>query len=266
MTTAAPANVRSEIRDRVLYVTINRPEKHNALSRATLDELKAIFGDAACDDTIHVAVLSAAGDRSFAAGGDLQEFDALRTEDDARQLFDRAAEALDAIRTFSVPVVAALNGTALGGGAELAMACDYRLAAAHARIGFVQSTLAITTGFGGGGDLFNKLGSARAMRLLAQGEILSAEAAVALGLIDDYAGPDETLDQLVARFIQPFLARPAHLVRGIRQIASAHRQRLPAAECRDAERGSFMTTWAHQAHWAAADQLVAAWNRKREQK
>ena len=265
MTTIAPENVGSEIRRSVLCVTINRPESRNALSRATLDELKRAFRDAAGDDSLHVAVLSAAGDKNFAAGGDLKEFATLRTEIDAQQLFDRAAEALDAIRAFPVPVVAALNGTALGGGAELAMACDYRLAAAHARIGFVQSTLAITTGFGGGADLFGKVGSARAMQILVRGEILSASAAAALGLVDDIAEPDESLDHLVARFLQPFLARPPHLVRALKQIALAHRQRLPQAVCRSIERNGFMTTWAHPAHWAAADQALTARNSKREQ-
>jgi enoyl-CoA hydratase len=257
MTASMEELVVSETRGSVLHVTINRPDSRNALSRATLDALKRAFEDAAADDSLHVAVLSAAGDKSFAAGGDLKEFAALRSEADAQMLFDRAAEALDAIRSFPVPVVAALNGIALGGGAELAMACDYRLAAVHARIGFVQSTLAISTGFGGGADLVNKIGSARAMRILVLGEVLSANAAAALGLVDGVAGPDESLDECVARFVLPFLSRPSHLVRAIKQIGLAHRLGLSQAECRTIERNGFAKTWAHPAHWEASDHMLA---------
>ena len=264
MTASMEQPVISETRGSALHVTIDRPNSRNALSRATLDALKQAFEDAASNESLHIAVLSAAGDKSFAAGGDLKEFDALRSEADARMLFDRAAGALDAIRGFPVPVVAALNGIALGGGAELAMACDYRLAAKHARIGFVQSTLAIGTGFGGGADLIDKIGSARAMQLLVRGEVLSADAAAALGLIDGVAEPDETLDECVARFVLPFLSRPAHLVRAIKQTGLAQRLGLPADERRTIERNGFARTWAHPAHWEASDRLFAVSGSRRK--
>jgi enoyl-CoA hydratase len=257
MTASMEELVVSETHGSVLHVTINRPDSRNALSRATLDALKRAFEDAAGDDLLHVAVLSATGDKSFAAGGDLKEFAALRSEADAQMLFDRAAEALDAIRSFPVPVVAALNGIALGGGAELAMACDYRLAAVHAHIGFVQSTLAISTGFGGGADLVNKVGSARAMQILVQGEVLSATAAAALGLVDGVAGPDESLAECVARFVLPFLSRPSHLVRAIKQIGLAQRLGLSQAERRTIERNGFAKTWVHPVHWEASDHMLA---------
>src|SRR5262249_22528025 len=152
-------------------------------------------------------VLSAAGERSFAAGGDPREVDALRSEADAAALVDHAAAALDALRATPLPVIAALNGTALGGGAGLAGPWDYRVAAAHACIGFVQATLAITTGFSGGEDLFALLGPARAMRVLAQARVIDAHEARALGLIDDIAEQGQPLEARVAQFVQPFVDR-----------------------------------------------------------
>jgi len=249
------ASVLSEARDGMLHVTINRPDKRNALNRATLDMLRGVFSDAARDTTLHAVVLTGAGDRSFAAGGDLREFDALRSEADAGALFDHAAATLDAIRATPVPVIAALNGTALGGGAELAIACDYRLAAPHACFGFVQATLAITTGFSGGADLVALLGPARAMRVLAQAAVLGAQEARALGLVDGVCADGQSLGEYVAQFAQPFVDRPAHVVRAVKRIAAAHR-RAAAASTRDEERAAFVATWTAPEHWAEAQKFL----------
>lgn len=252
-TAAAP--VLTVLRDGVLYVTINRPDKRNALNRATLDALRAAFDDAAQDMSLHLVVLSGAGERSFAAGGDLREFDALRSEADAVALFDHAAATLDAIRAMPVPVIAALNGAALGGGAEVAMACDYRLAAAHAQIGFVQATLSITTGFSGAADLFPLLGPARAMRLLAEAEVLSAKDARALGLIDVVCDEGESLGNGITRFAQPFIARAPHVARAIKRLAASHRK-LACEATRAEERAAFVATWTAPAHWEATQKFL----------
>jgi enoyl-CoA hydratase len=247
--------VLCEVRNGILYVTINREEKRNALSRATLAALREAFAEAAHDTALHAVVLSGAGERSFAAGGDLREFDALRSDADARALFDHAATTLDAIRATSVPVIAALNGTALGGGAELAVACDYRLAARHAGIGFVQATLAITTGFGGAADLFALLGNARAMRVLAEAKVLAPHEAQEYGLVDEVCDEGQTLDALVARFVQPFAERSPHVIRGIKQLANAHR-RAACQAMRDAERDAFAATWTAPEHWERAQKFL----------
>jgi enoyl-CoA hydratase len=249
------ASVLSDARDGVLYVTINRPDKRNALNHATLATLRDVFSDAPCDMALRVVVLTGAGERSFAAGGDLREFDALRSEADAAALFDHAAATLDAIRATPVPVIAALNGTALGGGAELAMACDYRIAAPHAGLGFVQATLAITTGFSGGADLFALLGPARAMHVLAQAAVWSAQEARALGVIDGVCADGQALAECVAQFAQPFVDRPAHVVRAVKRIAAAHRRALWAST-RDEERAAFIATWTAPEHWVQAQKFL----------
>src|SRR5579872_215309 len=134
----------------ILTVTINRPETRNALSRPLIAELAATFTAWGAREDLVVAVLTGAGNKAFASGGDLKELSAVRSQAQALSFATEARSQLDAIRRFPVPVVAVLNGDALGGGAELALACDLRIAAPHARIGLLQARHNIATAWGGG--------------------------------------------------------------------------------------------------------------------
>jgi enoyl-CoA hydratase len=241
----------------ILRVTINRPDKRNALNRAVLAELRAAFEDHAADGSLRLAVLTAAGEKSFAAGGDLEELAAVRTEAGAAELATGAKAALGAVRRFPVPVVAALNGVALGGGSELAVACDFRIAAAHAGIGFVQGRLNIPTAWGGGIDLMRLLGASRALAVLCRSEVLHAEEARSLGLIDAVAEPGEAFEAFVARFIAPLARQTPQVMRGFKAQALAERLGLPRAEREELETRLFSLAWAHPDHWAAADRLLA---------
>lgn len=248
--------IRCETHDRVLYVTLNRPDKRNALSRSLLGALRATFESHAADDNLVAAVLRGAGDKSFAAGGDLADLDALRSEQDGRDMALLARGALDAVRDFPVPVVAALNGDALGGGAELSVSCDFRVAAAHARIGFIQGRLAISTAWGGGVDLIALVGRRIALRLLCAAEILDAARALDIGLVDAVADRPQALDQAVETFIAPLRTISPQVHRSFKALANAMRDR-GAAE--DVEHANFAACWAHPDHWAAHDRFM---NRK----
>lgn len=249
--------IHAETRDRVLYVTLNRPDKRNALSRALLGDLRAIFEAGAADQGLVAAVLRGAGDKSFAAGGDLADLDALRSEQDGHDMASGARAALDAVRQFPVPVIAALNGDALGGGAELGVSCDFRIAAPHARIGFVQGRLAIATAWGGGIDLFDLVGRRTALRLLSTAEILDARRALVIGLVDQVADAPGALDSAVEHFITPMRAVAPQAQRAFKALARATRDRAPAEQV---ELRHFASCWAHPDHWAAHDQFM---NRKR---
>lgn len=242
----------------VLRVTINRPEKRNALSRPLLARLGAIFAEHANDQDLRVAVLRGAGDKSFAAGGDLRELAAIRTEAGAAEMADQAKAALDAIRVFPLPVIAALNGDALGGGAELAVACDLRIAAAHARIGFVQGRLNITTAWGGSLDLIQLVGPAVALRLLGRSELLGAAEAARLGLIDEVAGQGQSLDEAVDAFLAPFRAQRPQVLRAFKALTAGARRGEPRAALAALETRNFARAWAHDDHWAAADKVLAS--------
>jgi enoyl-CoA hydratase len=256
MSAGAPL-VIAEIADGVLNATINRPEKRNALSRALLAELKRVFSDFAAAG-LRVAVLRGAGDKSFAAGGDLHELSRVRTTGETRRMAEEARDALDAIRFFPVPVVAALNGDALGGGAELAVACDFRVAASHAHIGFIQGRLNIATAWGGGEDLMRLVGPAKALRLLAASERVDAVAARELGLVDAAGAPGESLQAVIDRFIAPFREQAPHVLRAFKALAIAFRKGQPAAPVREIETRHLVETWVHPDHWEAADRILNA--------
>ncbi|MBM4220931.1 MAG: enoyl-CoA hydratase/isomerase family protein [Gammaproteobacteria bacterium] len=239
-----------------LRVIINRPDKRNALSLELLDRIGSAFAQHATDATLKCAVLTASGDRCFAAGGDLRELEAVRSEADTLAMSRRARAALEQIRQFPVPVVAALNGHALGGGAELAMACDLRIATAQTGIGFLQAQLNVTTAWGGGIDLLAALGPARGLQLLLEARRIPAAEALQLGLLQRVCAADETLAPCTAGFIAPFLERPAQVLRAFKALALEHRRALHERLAGQEERG-FSTTWIHADHWSAAEKALA---------
>ncbi|MCD6682037.1 MAG: enoyl-CoA hydratase/isomerase family protein [Burkholderiaceae bacterium] len=250
-------HLRVERRDAVLHVTIDRPEQRNPLSTEVLGELRRAFTESADDLALQAAVVTGAGEKSFAAGGDLKEFDKLRGKDDAERLWAHANEALRAVREFPLPVIAALNGVALGGGAELAVACDFRVAARHAAIGFVQGRLNICTGFGGGADLVALVGGHRALSILIRAETMPAEQARAAGLVDEVAAEGETLDACVERFLQPIRVHAPQVLRAFKAIASGDRLALTRAQREQREREALVATWVHPDHWQASDRFVS---------
>jgi len=210
----------------VLRVTINRPDKRNALSGEVLRSLAEVFASHSDDLNLRVAVLRGAGDQCFAAGGDLRELASITTLEGAAEMARDAKASLEAIRQFPVPVVAALNGDAMGGGAELAVACDFRIAALHARIGFVQGRLNISTACGGGIDLMRLVGTSRALGLMCRGDMLSGPEASALGLIDAVARENQSLDELIVDFITPILKQSSKVLRAFKAVAKGVRAGL----------------------------------------
>lgn len=239
-----------------LRVVINRPDKRNALSMELLDRIGSAFAQHATDATLKCVVLTASGDRCFAAGGDLRELEAVRSEADTLAMSRRARAALEQIRRFPVPVVAALNGHALGGGAELAMACDMRIATAKAELGFLQAQLNVTTAWGGGIDLLAALGSARGLQVLLDARRIPAAEALQLGLLQRICAADESLDDCTAAFIAPFLQRPVQVLRAFKALALDSRRALHERLTSQEEQG-FTGTWIHADHWAAAQKALA---------
>jgi enoyl-CoA hydratase len=242
-----------------LDVVINRPSKRNALSRASLAMLGDVFTKHATAE-VKAAVIRGAGDKSFAAGGDLQELSAVRNLDEAAAMSREGRAMLDAVRRFPVPVVAALNGDALGGGAELAVACDFRVAVGHARIGFLQGRLGITPAWGGSIDLADLVGPQRALVLMARYPVLGAAEAKALGLIDAVAADTASLKEATDDFLAPILALPRHVLISLKAYNRAYRNGIPRAELEALETRCLAEAWVHDDHWRAAD---AALTRRR---
>jgi enoyl-CoA hydratase len=142
----------------LLRVTLNRPGKHNPLSRPVLARLRQVFEQARDDAALACAIITGAGEKYFAAGGDLHDLGDVRTDGATRAMGARPARRWTRCASFPSPVIALLNGDAIGGGAELALACDLRVMCEGTHIGYVHGRLAITPAWGGGTDLAGVVG------------------------------------------------------------------------------------------------------------
>ena len=197
-TTSAPGErgVRLAVVDGVATVVIDRPQRHNAIDRNTMAALGAVLDrvEAGVEaGGITVLALRGGGDRVFISGGDLKELAQIRTEAEATAMSRTMRTVLDRVATLPIPTVALLNGDAYGGGAEVAVACDLRVAADDVKIGFNQVALAIMPAWGGIERLTSLVGRGRALQLLLTGAVLPAEVATAMNLVE-YVVPRERFD------------------------------------------------------------------------
>ncbi|HWU36252.1 MAG TPA: enoyl-CoA hydratase/isomerase family protein, partial [Candidatus Acidoferrum sp.] len=138
-------------------VTVNRPEVHNALNMETIQELRELCLQLEAEDRLRVMILTGAGDKTFLSGGDLKEFQHLKTLEEARHMVSTMKEVTDRLAGFPWPVIAAVNGLAVGGGCETAVACDFRIASESAKLGYRQVALGVISGWGGGPRLVHLL-------------------------------------------------------------------------------------------------------------
>ena len=178
------ANVLYEQKDAIAYVTVNRPKRLNALNTPTWQDLRTAFEHARDDDTVRGVILTGAGDKAFIAGADISEL-AEVTAFEAEQSSRFGQGVLDLIENLGKPVVAAVNGFALGGGCETAMACTIRLAVDTAKFGQPEVTLGLVPGGGGTQRLPRLVGKGRALQLILSGDMISAQEAYRIGLVNE---------------------------------------------------------------------------------
>jgi enoyl-CoA hydratase/carnithine racemase len=197
-------NVLYEKKGPIAYVTLNRPKVMNALNRATMADLKHAFEDARDDSNVRGVILTGAGDKAFAAGADISEV-ANQTAIEAEESTRFAQSVTDLIENLGKPVVAAINGFALGGGCELAMACTLRIAAESARFGQPEVKLGIMPGFGGSQRLPRLVGKGRALQIILSGQMIKADEAYRIGLVNELlpsnyvmVRAEEILNQIIA--------------------------------------------------------------------
>jgi enoyl-CoA hydratase len=185
-------NLKYEKGEGIAYITFNRPEKLNALNRKTMEELNAILDDARADDSVRVLILTGAGEKAFIAGADINEL-AQQTPVHGKEYSLWGQSVLHKLETMGKPSIAAINGFALGGGCELALACTMRIAGKNAKLGQPEVKLGIIPGYGGSQRLARLCGKGVAHELCLAGEMITAEEAARIGLVNHAVEPGELM-------------------------------------------------------------------------
>lgn len=186
-------NIRFEREDKVAILTINRPERKNAIDVETMVELREAVQEIEKGREVLALILTGSGEEAFISGGDLKYFQTLDTLYKGREMSILCGNLLDSIEGLDMPVIAAMNGYAFGGGCEFALACDYRIASKEAKLGFRQINMGIMSSWGGGKRLVRTVGKSKALMLMLTGDIISAEEAHGLGLVDQVVEKNEVI-------------------------------------------------------------------------
>ena len=229
-------NLLYEMRDAVAIVTLNRPKVLNALNRALFNDLESAFLEIASDASVRAVILTGTGEKAFAAGADISEV-AQTNALQGQALAARGQAVFDLIENCGKPVIAAVNGFALGGGCELAMACTFRIASETARLGQPEVKLGLIPGYGGSQRLPRLVGKGAALKLLLTGDMIGSAEALRIGLVDEVVPAAE----LIARaetLAKTIAAQSASAVRSCIEVVNAGYD-LPIAAALEMEAARF---------------------------
>jgi len=189
-------NLLIEVKDKIAVVTINRPDKMNALNLQTMNELKSAFTELNNNDDVYVVILTGSGEKAFIAGADISELNKLDMIS-GKEFSERGQEVFNTIENLSKPVIAAVNGFALGGGCEIALACHIRLASDNAKFGQPEVNLGIIPGYGGTQRLTRLINSGRAMEYILTGDMIDANEAYRIGLVNHVYPQNELMNKAI---------------------------------------------------------------------
>ncbi len=187
-------NILVDTQDKLATITINRPNKLNALNRDTIKELNKVFSKLERDKSVHVIVITGSGEKAFVAGADISEFADFSVKEGKKLAAEGQELLFDLIENLSKPVIAAVNGFALGGGLELAMACHFRVASENAKMGLPEVSLGVIPGYGGTQRLPQLVGKGRAMEMIMTAGMIDAKMALDFGLVNHVAPQEELLE------------------------------------------------------------------------
>jgi enoyl-CoA hydratase len=238
-------------------LTIDRPAVHNAISLSTMDEFDRVLDHLEASPTLSVLVLTGAGDKTFVSGGDLKELEQLTTHQAAASMSRQMQQLMTRLSGLPIPVIGAINGDSFGGGCEVALACDIRIASSRARFAFKQVTIGITPAWGGRSRLVDLVGRSLALRLMLTGEIIDAAEAMRIGLVDGIVDPASVFGSAMG-LARQIAANPSEAVRAIKHQVS-HGRGLSSEAATEFEADTFARTWVSDDHLKA----VAAWKRRR---
>ncbi|MCA1802837.1 MAG: enoyl-CoA hydratase/isomerase family protein [Rhodothermaceae bacterium] len=246
----------------VMWAEIDRPEANNAINYAVMDGLEQAVTRLEQDEELRVFVLTATGDKAFAAGGDLKEFHTIRSEEEARTMSQKMITLLRRLTELPCITIACLNGDAYGGGVEIALAFDIRITAAHARLGLTQGRFYLPPGWGGLTRLVNIVGESTALLWLSSHKLIDARTAMEYRLVDDVIPSDRILDST---------KKLAHDIAGKsdRRMIRAYKDGASKAKGPDIgaaigeEVKTFSGFWANEEHFRRVDAFIAGKANKR---
>lgn len=243
---------RIKLEDEVMTFTIDRPEIRNAINMEVMEGLEELVKKVH-NAKVRFVVITASGTQAFCSGGDLSVFHELRTEEQAYGMLKRMSDVLYAIKTMPVPVIAIVNGAAVGGGCEIATACDYRLVREHAKCGFIQGTLAITSGWGGGTYLFEALPHDRALKMLGEARAYSADELEKAGWATEVIRKDADIED----FLLSMKKVLPEVHRAYKEIAIRKWEAIDLKGRVDKEVRRCAELWEKDAHHEAVDRFLA---------
>ncbi|MBM7701757.1 enoyl-CoA hydratase/isomerase family protein [Metabacillus iocasae] len=197
--------------------TIDRPNRRNAIDYDVMDRLKEAIQVCKDNSLIKALIITGSGDKAFCSGGDLDVFHSIKTEQEAAIMLMKMGRILYELLTLEKPTVAVMNGVAVGGGCEIAAACDIRIGSEHSRMGFIQGNLGITTGWGGGSILFEKLPYNQALSMLQTAKLYSAQEAKELGFLQYIALHEERMEKAY-EVLEEAVQKPLQVLSSYKQI------------------------------------------------
>lgn len=243
----------------IAVITFNRPHVHNALDLEAMQAFADLIERLGKDDSLRAVILTGEGEKAFCSGGDLADLSERRSEADAFTMIGLMGDALLALESLPVPVIAAINGYALGGGSEIAITCDLRVIDENARIGFVQAKRGLTPGWGGGQRLLRLVGYARAMEILLGARVLRPDEIRSLGLANRLMPPGQALAGAL-ELARQFAQLDPNVIRSVKTLLRAGLCQ-PYEEALLTERALFPPLWVGETHTKSMDEFLNRQNR-----
>lgn len=251
--------VISECEKGIVELKLNRPSKFNAVDFDMMEEFKASLCSLHERKDLKAIVITGEGEKAFCSGGDVEAFDLLKTKDEAYYMLSKMGEVLYQIITFPIPTFALLNGIALGGGCEIATACDFRIAKQDISVGFIQGNLAITTGWGGATMLHEKLAYDKAMSILLSAKKMSVDEAQSVGFIQKII-PTANFRSEAYQFINESLVEYPNVLRAYKAVKVNQWKQTQLHTRMMAEINRCADLWALEDHHRAVSKFL---NRKK---
>jgi enoyl-CoA hydratase/carnithine racemase len=238
----------------LLFGKISRPEKRNAVNFRVMDGLEAMLEKAEKDPSVKAVAIAGEGERAFCAGGDVVEFHRLKTGEEALSMLSRMGNILYRLATLPKPTIALINGHAVGGGCEMAAACDFRIAKSGAKLGFIQANLAITTGWGGGSLLYERLGPSLAFKLLAEADMHTATEMKSYGFIHEIFS--NISDETACCFMENILSKDPGVIEAYKIAMIEKFQAVRLKERMDNEIKRCSRLWGKEKHLQAVSEFL----------